>query len=52
MEIIDEIFECQTCGFQKDESDFKTDLANCESLDELTCEQCYDEMNNQIFNVK
>lgn len=42
---MEEIYECQMCGEEKTEDNFVSDLDRCMGENELTCESCYDEMN-------
>lgn len=42
---IPEEYECCQCGISSiDEEDLKTDLESGQDLDQLTCEECYDQI--------
>lgn len=38
------LYSCSCCGEDKDESCFETDFELSATKDEMTCEACYDEM--------
>lgn len=42
---MNEYFTCCNCGEEQEEKEFVTDISICQPEDEMTCESCYDKMN-------
>lgn len=46
---MDELFECTSCALEKEEKYFVSDIDAGQPKDEMTCEQCYDDMDNGLI---
>ena len=46
--MFEEWYICQNCGAESDEElEFQTDVDNCIDTDNMTCESCYDDINEE-----
>lgn len=43
---MEELYNCNCCGEDKEESCFETDFIHSTTKDEMTCESCYDQMDS------